>query len=99
MQVEIGQHQYAAHGGLVIYADKSDGGVTGFHSTLTFGPVRYVFFSRLNAFEKLELKIFHRDFYMWCRERAFAHIETPMTEQELLNAGLKAQESENSDLG
>jgi len=57
---QLGAHQYAAHGGLVVYGHKKTGGAKGFHSTLTVGRVRYIFFSRLTSLEQLVLRICHR---------------------------------------
>lgn len=60
---QLGSHSYAAHGGLVVYAERTDGQPTAFHSTLTVGPIQYVFHSRLNWFERTALRISHRKFY------------------------------------
>ncbi len=60
-----GNQKYAAHGGLVVYGDKDTNAPKGFHSTITFGPVQYVFFFRLDWKELLELRLFHSKFYTW----------------------------------
>ena len=61
--------KYAAHGGLVCYGSQDSGAVTAFHSTLTIGPLRYVFNTRLSAIEQLVLRLAHRPFYEQCRAR------------------------------
>jgi len=57
--------RYAAHGGLVVYGDKDTNAPNGFHSTITFGPVQYVFYFRLDWKELLELRLCHSKFYPW----------------------------------
>ncbi len=88
----VGHVQYAAHGGLVIYGNKRDGGPNAFHSTLTLGPVQYVFHSRLAALERLVLKYAHREFYNWCRNKVAEALEVPMTESDQLSLGLNPDE-------
>jgi len=46
----IGEYQYAAHGGLIVYADKNTNEANAFHSTFTVGPLQYVFHIRLESF-------------------------------------------------
>lgn len=87
----LGPHQYAAHGGLLIFSDKKSGSPNAFHSTLTLGSVRYVFFSRLNWIERLELRIDHQDFYEWCRARGRETMDHPMSEQDRLMLGLSVE--------
>lgn len=84
-----GDHPYAAHGGLVVYGRKDTGEATGFHSTLTLGPLRYVFYTRLNWFERSALKISHPAFNDWCREKVMNAIDNPITETDLRRLGLK----------
>lgn len=94
LTAEFGSIDYAAHGGLVIYGKKSDGSPTAFHSTLTVGPIQYVFHSNMTWFEKLELKWLHPKFHSWCVERAGAAIREPMDEVDLRRLGL-AQDDED----
>jgi hypothetical protein len=60
---ELGEHQYAAHGGLAIFRDRKSSRATGFKSTLTIGPIKYTFFTRFVWLQEMELMIFHRPFY------------------------------------
>lgn len=89
LTAEFGPIDYAAHGGLVVYGDRSDGSPNAFHSTLTVGPIQYVFHSRLTWFEKLELKLLHPEFHSWCVERAGATSSEPMSEIDLRRLGLE----------
>lgn len=84
----MGEHQYAAHGGLVVYGDKNTGEANAFHSTLTVGPLRYVFHSRLNWLERLELRWAHREFRNWVREQTSAARTQPLTDAEKRRLGL-----------
>ena len=42
----VGEHKYAAHGGLVVIGNES-GEAKGFHSPLTIGAIQYVFYVRM----------------------------------------------------
>lgn len=84
----MGEHQYAAHGGLVVYGGKDTGEANAFHSTLTVGPLRYVFVSRLNWLERLELRWAHREFRDWVREQTSAARTQPLTDAEKRRLGL-----------
>lgn len=66
---EFGPMQYAAHGGLVVYGHKVLGHATGFHSTLTLGPLQYVFFCELLWPAQLELVLQHRTFSDFCQSQ------------------------------
>lgn len=91
MEAEIGSHQYAAHGGLVVYARKKTGSPQGFHSTRTLGPARYVFFVRLNWLGALELRLAHPAFYEWCREKGKDAEANPLSKQDELLLGLSVE--------
>jgi hypothetical protein len=88
----IGRHQYASHGGLIVYGKKKTNAVGAFHSSLTVGPLRYVFFSRLTWPEQLELRLLHQKFH----DRYSAIInkfkETPLSTEELLELGLATKQ-------
>ncbi len=85
---EIGEHQYAAHGGLVVYGHKRTGEATGFHSTLTIGPLRFVFYTRLNRFQRFELRWAHAVFRDWVKEQTAAATEQPLSDADKLRLGL-----------
>lgn len=83
-----GEHQYAAHGGLAIYGHKKTGDATGFHSTLTIGPMRYVFFTRLTWVERMELRFSHPKFREWVKSKTADAVEEPLSEQDIQRLGL-----------
>jgi hypothetical protein len=85
---QIGEHGYAAHGGLVVYADKETRTPNAFHSTLTVGPLQYVFHTRLSDSEKSELLASHDRFCAWCRVRVGEAIDSPIPEQARERLGL-----------
>lgn len=64
----FGHWPYAAHGGLIVYAQKAGGAPQAFHSTISIGPVQYIFWFRLHWIEKIELKFFHTNFFNFCVE-------------------------------
>lgn len=88
----IGEHQYAAHGGLIVYADKITNAPNAFHSSLTIGPVQYVFHIRLNEFEQWELQKEYPEFYEWCSSKVEDSKKNPICAQEWLQVGLIAQD-------
>ena len=85
---DIGEHQYASHGGLIIYGQPSSGSPNVFHSALTFGPLQYVFFMRLAWVEKLELKLLYPSFSTWCRSEIMKTKQTPLSFEEKKKYGL-----------
>lgn len=88
---QIGEHRYAAHGGLVVYGDKNSGSPNAFHSTLTVGPLEYVFHMRLNELEKTELREKYVDFHEWCVSKVEEAKECPIPDGTLLQLGLKRE--------
>lgn len=91
LAASLGPHQYAAHGGLVVYGDKKSGDATAFHSTLTVGPLRYVFHSRLNWLQRWELRTFYPEFNDWCRAQVKVASENPMSDTERLSLGFEVE--------
>nr|WP_321269659.1 hypothetical protein [uncultured Tolumonas sp.] len=86
---ELGEHAYAAHGGLIVYGDKQSHGPNAFHSSLTIGPVQYVYHMRLHHFEINELKSDFRIFFDWCVSKVEEAIVNPISELERIKLGLK----------
>lgn len=94
-----GPHQYAAHGGLVVYGHKRSGEATGFHSTLTIGPLRYVYFTRLNWIARLELRFGHKEFHRWCRGQVGEATVSPMSNEERLSLGFSIEDETTGNQG
>jgi hypothetical protein len=88
-----GEQCYAAHGGLVVYSDKETGDPNAFHSTLTVGPLQYIFHIRLNELEKNEIKAVYPDFYQWCVSKADEARESPIPDGTLVRLGLKCEDA------
>ncbi len=86
----LGKHQYAAHGGLVIYSKVKTGEANAFHSTLTVGPLRYVYHSRLNWFERMAIRLAHRPFREWCRNRARDADSANLSDTDKLKLGISS---------
>lgn len=89
----IGEQGYAAHGGLVVYADKEARTPNAFHSTLTIGALQYVFNTRFFDIEKSELLARHDRFCDWCRMKVVEAIETPIPESARERLGLTLDET------
>lgn len=89
MTAHIGEHQYAAHGGLIVYGGKETHEANAFHSTITVGPPQYVFHIRLESFEKAEISDRYPDFHEWCNARVAKAEEYPIPENNLVQLGLK----------
>lgn len=89
MTAHIGEHQYAAHGGLIVYGDKETHEANAFHSTITIGPIQYVFHTRLKSFEKDEISERYPDFQKWCNAMVAEAVENPIPENTLVQLGLK----------
>lgn len=88
MKDQISEHQYAAHGGLIVYGQKDTGSANAFHSTLTVGPIQYVFFMRLAGLELMELRALHPRFYQWCKEHVELAKSMPLSDEEMRKHGL-----------
>lgn len=87
-----GLTQYAAHGGLTVYGNKDTGCANGFHSTLTIGPIRYIFYSRLSILEQWALMLAHPAFHKWCKEMVEAAKTDPIPYTDQIRLGLIAEE-------
>jgi hypothetical protein len=86
-KAHLGEFQYAAHGGLLVYGNRATGAPDGFHSTVTFGPLQYVFFTYLAPIEILELKYVYREFYNWCCLRVELAKQTPLSDDYRRSVG------------
>ena len=86
---QLGPNGYAAHGGLIVYGDKETLEANAFHSTLTVGLLQYVFNFRLESFEKLEIRERYPDFLQWCVESISSATTTPISDNMLVQLGLK----------
>lgn len=85
----IGEYQYAAHGGLIVYGDKDTCEPNAFHSSITIGPVQYVFHTRLEIAEKMEIHLCFPDFFAWCISRVDDAKNNPIPDNVLWRLGLK----------
>lgn len=83
-----GDHSYAAHGGLIVKFSKTSELPTGFHSTLTLGPLRYVFFVDFGPMIALDLKMFHQKFFEKCYAAFRKALEDPIPDRKLRKLGL-----------
>ena len=75
---ELGVHQYAAHGGLVVTTNPETGLINSFRTSLTLGPVRYLFWVEFGATVALALRLFHKQFSDKCVAAYRAALQHPM---------------------
>jgi hypothetical protein len=87
---QLGEHQYAAHGGLVVYGDKQSGVPNAFHSALTIGPIQYAFHIRLSKEEMVEVMAAHPDFFQWCASKVAAAKYSPLSIDLSLQLGVRS---------
>lgn len=73
-----GEHQYAAHGGLVVTTDRKTELLDSFRTSLTLGPVRYIFFVEFGVAIALALKLFHKPFADKCEAAYRAALDAPI---------------------
>ena len=62
----LGETQSASHGGLTVYGNKSSKTAERFQSTLSIGPLQYIFYINLSAEERSELNALHPRFSKFC---------------------------------
>jgi hypothetical protein len=84
----IEELKYAAHGGLVVKFSKDTELPTGFHSSLTLGPLRYVYFVEFGPLIGLALKMFHQDFFAKCDAAFRIALANPIPDSQLKELGL-----------
>ena len=83
-----GEHNFAAHGGLIVNFSRKSGLPTGFHTALTLGPLRYVFFVEFGLMVGLALKVFHSKFFNKCEAAFRAALHEPIPDHKLEQLGL-----------
>jgi hypothetical protein len=94
---EIGDHPYAAHGGLVAIWSTSAESVAGFQSSLTFGPLRYVFRFNTGLWDRLSLPWNRIDFWRQCRNATLASEQGQADVGDLIRLGFI--ESDANEVG
>jgi len=85
-----GSHKGAAHGGLVVYGDTEKRCANAFHSTLTVGPIQYVFFIRLAGIERLEFQLLFPSAHKWCQAQIDLYAGNPLDRQKMRKLGLSS---------
>lgn len=86
------QHQhpglpYAAHGGLIVLADRYSLSPTGFYSTLSVGPARFRYWARFTAEGQMQLEFEDPDFVAWCRDRIRSQKDDPSMQEDIRDLG------------
>jgi hypothetical protein len=78
---------FAGHGGLVVDHSRSSGELSGFHSTLTLGPIQYVYWMEFNGPVTADLKAADPQFFALTREAFRKGLETPLSDHERRKLG------------
>lgn len=78
---------FAGHGGLVMNHSRSSGELTGFHSTLTLGPIQYVYWVEFNGSVSADLEASDPQFFAFTREAFREGLETPLSDHQRRKLG------------
>jgi hypothetical protein len=81
--------RYAAHGGLVVITKKPNFLPIRLHTTMTIGPIQFVFMYVFTIFEIWEMRIRFPEFVAWCAENARSAIDSPIPKATLERLGLE----------
>jgi hypothetical protein len=84
---ELGEFKYAAHGGLFMSGNRMTNAPEAFHSTITIGPLQYVFSVYLAPIEVLELRCAYREFYDLCCSYTEFFKQAPLSEEHQRSLG------------
>ena len=76
-----------------MYGDKNTSEANGFHSTVTVGPLQYIFHIYLESFEKVEICNQYPDFLEWCTSKVIDAKNNPISDTTLVQLGLKNDNS------
>ena len=85
---QAGGHQYAAHGGLIVPIDRKTKNPTSFRSSITLGPIRYIFYMRFSPIVSLAIKIYHREFWKKCEAAFRERVANPLSEDQRRRLGV-----------
>lgn len=83
-----GEHSYAAHGGLAVYASDKTRLPKRFQSSLTLGPARYRFWIEFDFLVALDLQVFHNGFVRQCRELHEEALANPISDEQRHRLGI-----------
>jgi hypothetical protein len=83
-----GELAYAAHGGLIVPMDRHSKLPTSFRSSLTIGPVRYLYWVKFDVMVGMALTCAHKAFYEKCLAAFEKALRNPMSEDERRRLGI-----------
>ncbi|OOF22959.1 hypothetical protein [Salinivibrio sp. IB872] len=89
----FGVDQYAAHGGLIVNGDKNTKELNAYRSTITIGPVLYVFHICLETFEKEELQKIYPDFLTLCKAKFEQAKSNQASDWDLAQVGMNTNDA------
>lgn len=88
-EFSISDLRYAAHGGLVVITKAPKLLPVRLHTTMTVGPVQFVFFYVFTIFEISEMRLCYPEFVRWCEQQAQLATENPISPSHLQKLGLQ----------
>ncbi|WP_138984942.1 hypothetical protein [Pseudomonas chlororaphis] len=84
----LGEHKFAAHGGLIVPFDSKTQNPTSFRSSITLGAVRYIFWVRFDPIVGAELRSFHYEFWCKCEAAYQKALKNPLSDEQLHRLGI-----------
>ncbi len=88
---------YAAHGGLIVITKAPKMLPVRVHTTMTIGPIQFIYWYTYTVFELLEMSIRHPDFIEWCAVEAQTGIDSPIQDSCLNKHGLYREDIAHDD--
>lgn len=84
----LGEHQFAAHGGLIVPCDSKTQNPTGFRSSISLGAVRYIFWVRFGPMLGIALRVFHYEFWRKCEAAYQYALKNPLSDEQRHRLGI-----------
>jgi len=85
---------FAGHGGLVVNHTRS-GELSGFHSTLTLGPIQYVYWVEFNCSVSADLEAADPKYFSRMQDIFRKAVENPMSDQDRRKLGFLSRSESN----
>lgn len=85
---KLGEHRFAAHGGLIVPFDSKTQNPTSFRSSISLGSVRYIFWVRFEAIAGIELRACHYEFWRKCEAAYQEALKNPLSDEQRHRLGI-----------
>lgn len=84
----LGEHQFAAHGGLIVPFSSTTYTPTSFRSSISLGSVRYKFWIRFGVAVGIALRAFHYEFWRKCEAAYQEALKNPLSDDQRHRLGI-----------